>query len=413
MALTVKRAGADDYGKWIRMLAFGNPGAGKTRTASTWPDVLYANCEGGLMSVADRQPATIDITHSSQMKELMDALGQTPAVRERLLGVPVQTVVIDTIDEVAKILVQERLKDERKDAFAIQDWGWLGDQLRNMVRGFRNLDMNVIFNVHLKSQEDSETGHTYFKAAIQGSMGDEIAAYVDLALLLVAKPVTRVVDGKNVRTVQRYFQTFQDAQHPWVKDRSGRLPMEFTVNFDDDYERMHRIIYSSVPSAGSTLATVATPDAPAPAAAPARTTGPAKSDPQQPLPDQPPAAETPAEAAPAPEPAPEPEVVPEPTPEPEIVEEAQVEPEPTPTVPDPEPAPEPEESVPDSGTPDPEPETSESTAVQDNPDEREPWETCASCGGKVESKDQADLAFIRHKEHLCRSCFAERKAKKK
>lgn len=425
MALTVKRAGADEYGLFIKALVLGPPGAGKTRTASTWPNVLYANCEGGLMSVADRAPAAIDITASGQMKELIDILGQKPNIREKMLGVPAETVVIDTLDEYAKILMSERLRDERKDAFSQPDWGWFGDQLRNTVRALRNLDINVIFNVHIKESSDSETGRTFFKPAIQGSMADELAAYVDLALLLVARPTVRVVNNENVRQVARYFQTYQDAQHTWVKDRSGKLPMEFTVNFDDDFDRLHKLIYGSLPSASTTVGEVATPpavetppppssverkgaaspsegqatipaaDPPAPAPAPEASTPPAP----EPEVSTPAAADAPAPAAPEPAPAAEPEPTPAPEPEPS----------PEPVVTPPEPA----ETVPEDGTTS---EAATSTAVEapaaaDHV--HEDWETCAGCGGTVENKDQADLSFIRYKEHLCRSCFAERKKAKR
>lgn len=406
MALQVKRAGADEYGTWIKMLIVGDPGTGKTRTASTWPDVLYANCEGGMMSVADRQPATIDIATAAQVKELVTALGQPANVVEKTLGIPVKTVVVDTLDEIARILIKERLESERKESFAMADWGWLGDQLRNIVRAFRNLDMNVILNVHIKSQEDSETGRTYFKPAIQGAMSDELAAYVDLALLAVAKPQVKVVDGKNVRVISRYLQTYPDAQHPWVKDRSGKLPMEFEVNFEDDYARLHAAIYANLPGASTVVGSVASPEPDKAPEAPKRTTGPAKEEtaPEptleeaaadlQKIAEQ--TAPTPEASVEQPEPAPEPVVDPEPTPEPEPVPEPEA---PAPT-PEPEPTPEP--------APEPEPEPETAPEAEAKPE----WQTCQSCGGDVENKDQADLAYIRYKEHLCRKCFAARKANK-
>src|SRR5688500_18456344 len=116
MALIVKRAGAAEYGNFIKELVLGDPGAGKTRTASTWPDVIYANCEGGMMSVADRQPATVDVKSRQEMRELLNALDQPPSVREKILGLPTQTVCVDTFDEYAKILIRERLEAEHKDA---------------------------------------------------------------------------------------------------------------------------------------------------------------------------------------------------------------------------------------------------------------------------------------------------------
>jgi hypothetical protein len=200
------------------------------------------------MSVTDRQPAVIDVSGSVELTELLRTLEQAPAVREKILGVPVDTVCIDTIDQLARILIEERLSDQRKETMAIQDWGWLGDQLRGIVRGFRNLPMHVIMNCHVKSQEDSDTGKVTYKPAIQGAMGDEIAGYVDLAVLLTARPRTVVKNGQNIRELARIMQTFPDAQHPWIKDRSGKLPMEFTIDLDTDFKRLDALVFADLPA---------------------------------------------------------------------------------------------------------------------------------------------------------------------
>lgn len=406
MALTVRRAGAAEYGQYVKMLVVADPGAGKTRTASTWPDVLYANCEAGLMSVADRHPAAVDIETAQDVKELLSHLKQPAEVREQMLGVKVGTVVVDTLDEIARILIKERLEAERKDVFAMADWGWLGDQLRGIVRTFRNLDMNVILNVHLKSQEDSETGRTVFKPQIQGAMGDELAAYVDLAVLMVARPNTTVdAQGQTQRSVIRYFQTYPDLQHPWVKDRSGKLPLEFPINFEDDYERMRALIYGNVPAAGETVVRDAPPIVEEPAAPPAPE--PAAAAGQEELPA------IPTDAAPEPEP----ELTSEPvadtgdqseapaddeTQAEETVPDAGTEPE-APAEPEPEPAPA-EASTPNGSTP-------AAEAPAEAPDAAPDPLKCADCEGPVENQDQADFSFIRHRVHLCRSCMAGRKKK--
>jgi hypothetical protein len=410
MALIVKRAGSAEFGNYIKQLVLGDPGAGKTRTASTWPDVIYANCEGGMMSVADRQPATVDVKSKQEMRELINALDQPPSVREKILGLPTQTVCVDTFDEYAKILIRERLEAERKDAMAIQDWGWLGAELANTVRAFRNLEMNVIFNVHLKSQEDSETGRTFFKPNIAGAMGDDIPAYFDLVMLLVARPVTSVVNGQNVRSIIRYMQTYPDAQHGWVKDRSGQMPMEFTINFDDDYERLVKLMPWSQAAASAPAEIVTTVPTPEPEKAPAE-----PKEPEVPgqatltvaSPGAPAEAPQAPQKAPEPAPAPAPESTPQPTPAP--TPEPEPEPEPQPVEPEPileATTPQTEESVPTDGTvaEDPIP-----TAVEPTDPVAEEWQTCQGCGGTVESKDQADLSYIRHKEHLCRQCFAARR----
>lgn len=441
MALKVRRAGAADYGRYVKALIVGDPGAGKTRSASTWPNVLYANVDGGMMSVTDRQPAVIDIGGSVELQELLRTLEQDASVREKILGVPVETVCIDTIDHFARLLVEERLMDQRKETMAIQDWGWLADQLRGVIRGFRNLPMHVLLNCHVKTEEDSDSGKVTYRPAIQGSMGNEIPGYVDLAVLLTARPRTTVKDGKNFRELARVMQTFPDAQHPWIKDRSGKLPMEFVINLEDDYKRMDALVFVDLPAEGPPVSgTGEAPPAPEAKAAehPKTTTTKAKAaeKPAETAPAAAAAPAAPAEAPAAPEAAAPAEAAPEAT-EPEAAAapaeaeaqpqldveatapaeaaaEAPAEAEPTPETavqPAAEPAPEPEPEP----TPEPAAETvpADGTPPAEEPASAKPaWQTCGSCGGDVESKDQADLSFIRFREHLCRKCFAEKKKAK-
>lgn len=243
MNITVARTSDKEYGRYIKALICGDPGAGKTLISSTFPNPLYASAEGGLMSVADRAVPFVKIEASEQLQIIRANLSQPPEVRASLFGMPVDSVIIDTIDEVARLLVRERIESNKKEQMAMADWGWLGDQLRAIIRGYRNLDMHVVFTCHLKSAEDSETGRIYFKPAIQGAVGDEIAGYVDLALLLKAQPTTRVIGNDTERVLYRFLQTFPDPTHPWVKDRSGRLPQEFEVTFENDFDRMNTLIY--------------------------------------------------------------------------------------------------------------------------------------------------------------------------
>jgi hypothetical protein len=420
MALTVRRAGPNDYGTWVKALIAGEPGAGKTRTASTWPGVLYADAEGGQLSVADRQPPSIAIDSTATLTELHSALTQKGPVREKMLGFDVQTVVIDTLDEIARLFIRERLASEHKESMAIQDWGWLGDRLRDLVRGWRNLDMNVLFLVHVKAQEDSETGRVTYKPSIQGAMGDELAAYVDLAVLLRARPTATVVEGKNVRIIQRFLQTYPDAQFPWVKDRSGRLPMDFPINMNDDYARLREAIFGNVVQAGTPQAAVIAPERPpvAPQTAPG---GPRQPPPPPPVQAPPMGPDPDAEAAAPPA---EPTVVPPEvaaagtTEEPgvhEVVTEvipeseplAQPEPEDVTPEPEPEPAPDPEPVATAPPEPAPAPLSNGNGAAPTGG--LEEWQICESCGNQIETKDHGDLSFIRFKARLCRSCFAERK----
>lgn len=229
----------------IKILVCGPPGAGKTLSASTWPHPLYADIEGRMLSVRDRDVHSVEIRRVADLEELRNDLRQKPEVREKVLGIPVETVIVDTVDELARLIIRERLIAEKQDAMKIADWGYLGDTLRSLLRGLRDLDLNVVLNVHLKSSEDSETGRIEYKPAIQGSVGDEIAGYVDEAFLLVARPTVDTKTGD--RVLARHFQTYPDSQHTWVKDHSGTLPLEFPVNFADDYQRLASLIFGAPP----------------------------------------------------------------------------------------------------------------------------------------------------------------------
>jgi hypothetical protein len=446
--LQIRRTGADEYGKYIRALFLGDPGAGKTLTASTWPNPLYASAEGGLMSVADRGMAFAEITASDQLLKLRNALNQPPDVRENLLGVPVDTLVVDTIDEIQRILIRERLETTKKETLTVQDFGWLGDQMRSIIRGLRTLPLHVVCTCHLKKGDDAGDSGKIMGPALQGQVGDEIAQYFDIVALLKGTVLTRVVGDSTKRVQVKLMQTYPDIQHPWIKDRSGKLAPEIELDFVSDYQQLFDAIYgangSMVASAdirnvedrhvaaqrqaniekdlGASTADAKPTAGAAKKAAPAKATAPAKKAAQRaPEPAaEAPAAETAPPAAEAPQAAPEPaEEAPSQPDEQGALEveqessaESAPEPEPEKESP-PESTPAPEESAPEP-EPEPEPEA-EKPAQEEAPAPEEAAGTglvCEGCGGEVENDDQADLSRIRFRKVLCRTCFVAAKKSK-
>lgn len=421
MAVKVFRAG-EESARWVKALLAGEPGAGKTRTSSTWVEPFFASAEGGLLSVADRRTPATKITSSQDLRELVTLLKQEPDVRKQMLGTPVSTLIVDTLDEVGRIFMKERNAERRQESFDQRDWGWYGEQLRGLVRELRNLDMHVIFTVHLKETQDAETGRVTMKPAIQGAMGDELPAYVDLAAVLTARPTTRIVGDHTERGIARILQTYPDTRHPWIKDRSGRLPMELEINFDDDYERIVGLIFGGLDSADHE---VAVREAETHVAAAAEQAAPAKKATKKAAPAEPKAEAPKEDPKPTPEPEPDPEPATEPEPAPPAPE-AEPETAPQPAE-EPESAPEPEAAEPETPAEqqtlvsvdgkDVDPSTGEvippsnGSSVPTPGTTKEPAAdgeglTCQECRGPIESEDQADLSWIRFRKRMCRTCFA-------
>lgn len=387
MSLAIKRTGADDYGRYTKALICGEPGAGKTLISSTWKNPIYASAEGGLMSVADRNVPYIEIKSSRDLMQLKQQLDQAPDVREKVFGFPVDSVIIDTLDEIQKILIKERLEEQKADNMKMQDWGWLSEQMKAIVTGFRNMPLHVVFTCHIKDKEDSETGQSWTTPGLQGSIGSEIAAYVDLALLLKTSTVTEVIDGKAHKRIIRILQTYRDSRNPWIKDRSGKLPNEFEVNFNDDFDRIFNTVYANVDSlpATTTIEVETKPtlltDLDVPAEAP-----------EKPV-EAPKAAARPATARTVAKPVAKPVEAPAATsePDPEPVQEVPAEGQEKSSTD----APSPKNRLPEGVTP-------ESKGYGTN-------FYCEQCGGEVETEDQASLSRIRFRKILDKPCFTDAK----
>lgn len=243
----IQTTGDQDYPEYIKALICGNPGVGKTKFSATSPKPFMLSAEGGLMSIHEDKVPYITIEKLGGIegvKTLISTLQQKKEIREEQLGIEVKTFIIDTIDEVARLMMKEHLKSEGVSNARIQDYGWLKDTMTSFVRAVRNLDMHVIMTAHLKSVTDDSDTQKYLPA-IDGSFAEAIAGYVDLAFVLRNDLTTEVVNGQAVRTVNRWLQTYPEPKYDWIKDRSGRLPQQVAVEFNGDFTRIADVVFGN------------------------------------------------------------------------------------------------------------------------------------------------------------------------
>lgn len=256
MALQVRRTGGADYGRYIKAAFAGPPGSGKTKLAATAPTPLILDAEGGLMSIADQNVPYVTITQTVELKQLLAVFNQDKENQKSVLGFAPETIVVDTLDEVQKIFVRERLTKEGKETMAQQDWGWLKDRMIDFIRGLRNIEANVIFLFHTKDSHDEDSGVTYVKPGVQGSVSDEIPAYVDVVGLLGIEEFTDVSGDKAIKSVRHVLSLQPSRRCDWLKDRSAKLPKKIVLNGQDDFSKIHATVFAETPTEGAEPVTV-------------------------------------------------------------------------------------------------------------------------------------------------------------
>jgi hypothetical protein len=256
MALLIKTTGLEDYAPGgtarVKVLVIGGPGAGKTRWSSYFPKPIFADCEKGRASIADRRMPYVEITSSQDMIDLLTMMKHE--CRQPKDGRKYETIVIDTLDAFQRKVKNEWMELNRKDVFTgWEAWGYLNSKMQLLMTRLLNLDMHVIVNVHYKDKtvHDDETGRDAkeLMLQLQGETAD--TAFNDFDL--VGWMGTFWKPGDDGKRVQKRGLTFKaDPKRPFLKDRLHVTPDWLEVNFDgDDYTRLFAPIQAKAETLGA------------------------------------------------------------------------------------------------------------------------------------------------------------------
>lgn len=220
---------------WVNMLIYGDPGVGKTMLACSAMEVevmkpvLHIDIEGGTKTIRNIYP-DIDVVRIRDIYDDKGRLRVTAWQKLQDLYEAIRregqwkTVIIDSLSEAQKVSMGSILSDVSKkdpdrdpDIPALRDWGKSSEQVRRMVRGFRDLEMHTIFTAHGQTNKDETTGALLIKPSLPGKLADEVAGFLDIVLYMYAKP-----EGPNKEVVRRVLS--QPTGKQVAKDRSGSLP---------------------------------------------------------------------------------------------------------------------------------------------------------------------------------------------
>ena len=208
--------------EFINMLVYGNPGAGKTvlsGSADAVPELrptLILDVEGGTFSIRERFPdvEVVRVQTWPDMQRVYDALYK--------MDHEYQTVVLDSLTEMQKFSMYRIMADVLKEhpdrdpeVPSIREWGKNIEQIRRLVRAFRDLPMNTIFTALATTDKDNKTGAVVTRPSLSGKLAMEVGGFVDIMLYMN----TKVVDGELIRLVQSV-----GTDSVIAKDRSDNLP---------------------------------------------------------------------------------------------------------------------------------------------------------------------------------------------
>lgn len=214
--------------KWLNLLIYGEPGAGKTYLSATAQDseetspILFLDVEGGVVTIRKRRD--VDVIQIRSMKKLESIFEELDKEGETLYY---KTVIIDSISELQKLDMRTVMEKEYnrnpdkidKDVATMRAWGISGERMRRIIRGFRDLPCNVIITALMAQEKDEQTNITEYFPSLPGKLRGEVPGFFDIVGLLQAD--AKKVSGQDI--IERTLQTAK-TRKVVAKDRTGALP---------------------------------------------------------------------------------------------------------------------------------------------------------------------------------------------
>jgi phage nucleotide-binding protein len=196
-------------------LLYGASGVGKTTLAasssevSSMSPVLFLDIEDGQEAVKDLYH--VDSVRTTNIHELQKIYEE---LRRGSTGY--NTVVVDNVTELQQHGMAD-IMDETDEWVDPEVPGWptyqrSTEQMRRFVRGFRDLQMNVIFTAHVTTEENERTKKERYRPYLTKKVSEQIPGFVNQVLYMF-------VQGKEDRIVQTVTTDSVVA-----KDRSRKLP---------------------------------------------------------------------------------------------------------------------------------------------------------------------------------------------
>lgn len=206
MAIQLKRT-SEVALNGVKLVVYGQAGAGKTSLIATLPTPIAISAESGLLSLSGHDIPYIEISDYATLLEAYRWLTESAEAAQ------FESIAIDSISEIAEVVLahEKRINKDGRAAY-----GEMAVQVLEMMRAFRDISgKNVYFSAKCEKSQD-ETGRMLYSPSMPGNkLGQQIPYLVDEVLAL---RVERDAEGNTQRALMCHSDGLWQA-----KDRSGRL----------------------------------------------------------------------------------------------------------------------------------------------------------------------------------------------
>lgn len=191
----------------VKLLVYGNAGAGKTSLIPTLPTPVVFSAEGGLLSIADADVPFVEVSSYDTLMEAYKWVTESDEAKH------FESIALDSISEIAEVVLNHEKKIAKDPR---QAYGAMQEQMSDIIRAFRDIpNKHVYFTAKCEKATD-ETGRILYAPSMPGNKtGQQLPYFFDEVLALR-------VEKDQEGVAQRALMC--DSDGIWqAKDRSGKL----------------------------------------------------------------------------------------------------------------------------------------------------------------------------------------------
>jgi hypothetical protein len=232
----------------VNILVYGESGVGKTVLAGSADEVpemrpvLLIDAEGGTLSL-DKYHPEVDVVRITSFQQLQDLYDELRQGRTKY-----RTVILDSLSELQKYGMDHIMKSPAVEVLSLmpdgipglKEWGINTEQIRRLVRAFRDLDMHTIITALIKDDKNPRTGQITQRPKLSGQLAAEVPAFLDIVAYMYTKSVQ---EGEEI--VQKRLLLTRQTDMQVAKDRTGRLP---TVMVEPTMKDIYGVLTAAVSS---------------------------------------------------------------------------------------------------------------------------------------------------------------------